>query len=219
MQLSRDLDCYDKTAFVLAHKLREAMALEVRTCEVLTGHVETDGTYFGGTIRPDTTKVDREDRRLREHQNGQRRAVAVLLARLGRTLPVVTMAEAEGVALVHASVDRMAILSAVEASHWDMLHAGWQVDRVNHSETCSDHGKHTNWTESLFLRLRRMVQGQHHHVSPRYLPQYATQAAWLEDRRRKSIGALAFCLVANAMGCPVSRAWKGYCQRAAWHIL
>ena len=33
LQLSRDLDCQYKTAFVLAHKLREAMALEVQTGE------------------------------------------------------------------------------------------------------------------------------------------------------------------------------------------
>lgn len=66
------------------------------------------------------------------------------------------------------------------------LRVGWQVDRVYHSEIYSDHGKHTNWAESYFSRLRRMVQGQHHHVSPRYLHQYATQAAWLEDNRHTS---------------------------------
>lgn len=71
------------------------------------------------------------------------------------------------------------------------------------------------YAESYFSRLRRMVQCQHHHVSPRYLHQYATQAAWLEDNRRTSNGALAHGLVANAMGCAVSRAWKGYWQRAA----
>lgn len=213
VQLSRDLDCQYKTAFVLAHKLREAMAREVHTGEVLTGHVEIDGAYFGGTIRPENHKADRKDRRLKENQNGQRRVVVVMRERLGRTLPVVTMAESEGVSLVHENVDRMATLSADEASHWDMLHAGWSVDRINHSVSYSDHGKHTNWAESYFSRLRRMVVGQHHHVSPRYLHQYATQAAWLEDNRRKSNGALAHGLVANAMGCPVSRAWKGYWQR------
>ena len=213
VQLSRDLDCQYKTAFVLAHKLREAMALEVHTGETLTGHVEIDGAYFGGHIRPANFKADRVDRRLKEHQNGRRRVVVVMRERHGRTLPVVTMAEADGVALVHENVDRMATLSADEASHWDMLHAGWSVDRVNHSEVYSDHGKHTNWAESYFSRLRRMVVGQHHHVSPRYLHQYATQAAWLEDKRRESNGALTFGLVGNAMDCPVSRAWKGYWQR------
>ena len=60
-----------------------------------------------------------------------------------------------------------------------------------------------------------MVEGQHHHVSPGYLYQYANQAAWLEDNRRQSNGALAMRLTGNAMGSPVSRAWKGYWQRAA----
>jgi transposase-like protein len=214
IQLSRDLDCQYKTAFVLAHKLREAMASEVQTGEILKGHIEVDGAYFGGHIRPANVKADRVDRRKKEHQNGRRRVVVVMRERLGRTLPKVAMAEFEGVALVHANVDRMATMSADEASHWDMLHDGWPVDRVNHSEVYSDHGKHTNWAESYFSRLRRMVVGQHHHVSPQNLHQYANQAAWLEDNRRKSNGTLAFGLVQNAMGCPVSRAWKGYWQRA-----
>ena len=215
VQLSRDLDCQYKTAFVLAHKLREAMAREVHTGEVLTGHVEIDGAYFGGHVRPENRKVDRKDRRLKENQNGQRRVVVVMRERMGRTLPIVTRAEAEGVALAQENVDRMATISADEASHWDALHMGWPVERINHSQAYSDHGKHTNWAESYFSRLRRMVMGQHHHVSARYLHQYATQAAWLEDNRRKSNGALAHGLVANAMGCPVSRVWKGYWQRAA----
>lgn len=215
IQLSRDLGCQYKTAFVLAHKLREAMAAEVQTGEVLNGHVEVDGAFFGGHIRPANLKADRVDRRRKEHQTGRRRVVVVMRERLGRTLPVVTMAEADGVVLVNENVSRMATLSADEASHWDMLHAGWSVDRVNHSEVYSDHGKHTNWAESYFARLRRMVQGQHHHVSPKYLHQYANQAAWLEDNRRTDNGTLAQIVVSNAMGAPVSRAWKGYWQRAA----
>lgn len=94
-----------------------------------------------------------------------------------------------------------------------MLHAGWSVDRVNHSLTYSDHGKHTNWVESYFTRLRRMVTGQHHHVSPRYLHQYANHAAWLEDHRRCDNGSNAMTIVAGAMAAPVSRDWKGYWQR------
>ena len=215
IQLSRDLDCQYKTAFVLAHKLREAMASEVQTGEVLTGHVEVDGAYFGGHIRPENHKADRKDRRLKENQNGKRRVVVVMRERLGRTLPVVTMTEANGVDLMVQNVSRMATVSADEASHWDMLHSTWSVDRINHSVSYSDHGKHTNWAESYFSRLRRMVVGQHHHVSPQYLHQYANQAAWLEDNRRKDNGTLAFGLVQASMDAPVSRSWKGYWQRAA----
>ncbi|WP_375173713.1 IS1595 family transposase [Pseudooceanicola sp.] len=215
VQLSRDLDCQCKTAFVLAHKLREAMALEVQTGEVLNGHVEVDGAYFGGHVRPENRKEDRKDRRLKENQTGKRRVVVVLRERDGRTLPFVAKQEAEGVELAKENVSRTATLSADEASHWDLLHAGWSVDRVNHSQMYSDHGKHTNMAESYFSRLRRMVVGQHHHVSPQYLYQYANHAAWLEDNRRTDNGTLAHIMVSNAMDAPVSRNWKGYWQRAA----
>ena len=133
--------------------------------------------------------------------------------RRGRTLPFVELTEARGVELAKQHIDRMAVLSADEASHWDMLHAGWTVERVNHSEAYSDHGKHTNWVESFFSRLRRMVSGQHHHVSPQYLYQYANHAAWCEDNRRNSNGANAVGLLENALTMPVSRTWKGYWQR------
>lgn len=126
IQLSRDLDCQYKTAFVLAHKLREAMAQEVQTGAPLTGHVEIDGAYFGGHIRPENAKADRKDRRLKENQTGKRRVVIVMRERVGRTLPKVTMTEGEGVALAIQNVSRAATMSADEASHWDTLPtAGW----------------------------------------------------------------------------------------------
>ena len=85
IQLSRDLDCQYKTAFVLAHKLREAMAQEVQTGEVLEGHVDIDGAYFGGHVRPENRKEDRKDRRLKEHQTGKRRVVIAMRERVGPT--------------------------------------------------------------------------------------------------------------------------------------
>ena len=92
---------------------------------------------------------------------------------------------------------------------------GYHVDRVNHSEIYSDQGKHTNMVESFFSRLRNMIEGQHHGVSPQYLHQYANHSAWLEDNRRTDNGTLAKVVVSNAMDTPVSRNWKGYWQRAA----
>jgi len=59
-----------------------------------------------------------------------------------------------------------------------------------------------------------MVDGQHHHVSPRYLYQYATHAAWLEDHRRLDNGTLAHRALRLALAHKVSRNWKGYRQRS-----
>jgi transposase-like protein len=213
LQLSRDLDVQYKTAWVLAHKLREALSLEIQDNAAMSGDVEVDGAYFGGHIRPHNIASKRVDRRRAKHQTGLRRVVVAFRERLGRTRPFIAMAEAEGVELAKQHVDRMAIMHADEATHWDALHTGWNVERVNHSQAYSDHGKHTNWVESYFSRLRCMVTGQHHFVSPQYLYQYANHAAWLEDNRRNSNGANAVEIIGLVMAHPVSRVWKGYWQR------
>src|SRR6266481_4556998 len=51
LQLGRDLDVQYKSAFVMAHKLREAISAS-QTKGELSGEVEVDGAYFGGYIRP-----------------------------------------------------------------------------------------------------------------------------------------------------------------------
>ncbi len=72
-----------------------------------------------------------------------------------------------------------------------------------------------NQAESYFSRLRRMVRGQHHHVSHKYLHQYANEAAWREDHRRIDNGGQFNRTLGAAPHSPVSRNWKGYGQRAA----
>jgi hypothetical protein len=133
---------------------------------VLDGEVEIDGAYFGGHIRPANLASERVDRRKAEHQTGTRRVVVALRQRKGRTLTFVTKGEAEGVELAQRYVDRLATLFADEASHWDHLHQAWPTFRINHSEAYSLDGANTNAVESFFSRLRRMINGQHHGVSP-----------------------------------------------------
>lgn len=213
IQLSRDLDCQHKTAWVLAHKLREAMAAETKDAK-LFGTVEIDGAFFGGHIRPANFKDNRKDRRLARNQTGKRRVVIALRQRGGRTLPFVSQNEGEGVAITAHVVSRDAVMHADEATHWDALHNGWKTFRINHSEAYSAEGC-TNQAESYFSRLRRMVRGQHHHVSPQYLHQYAAHAAWIEDNRRLDNGALTSRALGLALTNRTSRAWKGYWQRSA----
>ena len=214
LQLSRDLDCQAKTAFVLAHKIREALAAETAEAN-LCGDVEVDGAYFGGHVRPENRKEDRVDRRLSENRDADRRVVIVVRERKGRTLTFVRKTEAEGVAIVSDRVGRLSRVFADEGSHWDRLHAGFDTYRINHSEAYAIDGVSTNQAESYFSRLRRMVTGQHHHVSARYLSAYAAHAAWMEDHRRMDNGAATHRTLGLALAHPVSRQWKGYWQRAA----
>ncbi len=214
LQLSRDLDCQYKTAYVLSHKLREAMA-RGNDAVTLDGAVEVDGAYFGGYVRPENRKEDRVDRRRSEHKDSDRRVVIALAQRTGRVLPFVVKREADGAEIVRDRVARDSIVHADEASHWDILHAVFETRRINHTEMYSDGDACTNQAESYFSRLRRAVTGQHHHVSPQYLHQYATEAAWREDHCRTDNGGQFKRLAGTALHSPVSRQWKGYWQRAA----
>lgn len=212
LQLARDLGCHAKTAWVLAHKLREALAAETNGMQ-LDGTVEIDGAIFCGKIRPANKAEDRIDRRLAEHQTGKRRVVVVTRQRKGRTRTFVVKQEHEGVEIVRDVVKSTATVHADEASHWDALHGYFEAHRINHKVAYSLNGVCTNQAESYFSRLRRMVGGQHHHVSPQHLHAYAAHAAWMEDHNRMDNGTLAHRAVRLALLHPVSRIWKGRWQR------
>jgi transposase-like protein len=77
LQLGRDLDVQYKTAFVLAHKIRESL-MEQRELEKLSGEIHMDGAYVNGYIRPKNKKEDRIDRRLAENQRPDKRCVFVM---------------------------------------------------------------------------------------------------------------------------------------------
>ncbi len=123
-------------------------------------------------MRPANLKADRVDRRLAQNQNGKRRVVIVARQRKGRTMTTVTKSEADGVAFVAKVVAPGSVVQADEAGHWDALHAKYQTFRINHAQAYSLDGACTNMAESFLARLRRMVDGQHHHVSPQHLPAY-----------------------------------------------
>jgi len=57
--------------------------------------------------------------------------VIALRQRKGRTRTFVARYECEGVEIAKRIVSRTAVMHADEASHWDALHAGWTVNRIN----------------------------------------------------------------------------------------
>ena len=214
VQMSRDLDVQYKTAFVLMHKLREAVAAETRDTS-LSGEVEVDGAAFGGHVRPANQRKDRIDRRLLRNRSGKRRVVVVLRQRRGRTMARSFLREAQGVEFARERVTPGSSISADEGPHWDLLDPAFEMHRINHSDAYSLDGVHTNLAESFFSRLRRMIGGQHLKVDGRYLDAYAAHAAWLEDHREESNGRLTDRLIGGALASPISRSWKGYWQRRA----
>jgi transposase-like protein len=212
LQLSRDLDVQYKTAFVLAHKLREAVASDAAD-RTVSGEVEIDGAYFGGHVKPANYKENRVDRRLASNQTGKRRVVVVMRERGGHTLPFVFKAEGQAVQLIAQRTAPGTILYADEAAHWDVLHSRFLTKRINHQESYSDGEACTNQAESFFSRLRRAEIGTHHHIAGPYLNAYANEMAWRENYRRVSNGEQYLRAADAALRSPISRQWKGYWQR------
>ena len=209
LQLSRDLDCQYKSAFVMLHKLREVIGAGQSEGE-LSGTVEVDGAYVGGSQRQENEAADRTDRR---GDAPGRQSVVVARQREGRTLPVVVAKESDAVPFIRQHIAPGSVVHADEAAGWDRLHAHYDMMRINHSVAFSKDGACTNWAESFFSRLRRAEFGQHHHISGKYLIAYAREMAWKEDHRRVANGDQHRMTTAAALAHPVSKNWCGYWQR------
>src|SRR6202795_3254994 len=107
LAISRDLGLSYKSAFVLLHKLREAMAEEMKGRKLGgDGKVaEIDGGYFGGYVKPANHRENRRDRRLARNQNGKRKAVVVVREREGRTVPAVFKSEVDALGFINNRVN------------------------------------------------------------------------------------------------------------------
>jgi len=216
LAFSRELDVQYKTAFVLAHKIREAMASSVKGLRIGgEGRVaEIDGAYFGGHVRPENRAADRIDRRRAENQSGKRRVVVAMRERDGRTLAQVFAGEDAAVPVIRQRIAKGTVVHADESPAWNPLHAKFAMQRINHQDGYSVDGACTNGAESFFSRLRRGELGHHHHIAGPYLVRYAQEAAWREDLRRVSNGEQTHGIVGLAMRSSPSVDFCGYWQRA-----
>lgn len=216
-ELKRELAVDYKTAFVLMHKLREAIA-DAREHLKLDGVVEMDAMYLGGHVKPKNVKADRVDRRLAENQSGRRMAVMALRERKanGRTLAAAVPGEQGAVAwhLVKNHVLKGAELRADQNPAYDELVGLHPLMRNDHSVAyVQEPGSSTNQAESFFSRVRRAEVGTHHRISGKYLDWYAADVAWREDMSRTDFRTQARMVLASALRHGNSRNMAGYWQR------
>jgi transposase-like protein len=146
LALSRDLGLSYKSAFVLLHKLREAMAEEMKG-RVVGGEgktAEIDGGYLGGYVKPANLKEKRVDRRFAQNQNGKRKVVVIVRERGGNSVPAVFSSESTAGSFIRARIANGTVVHADEAASWDGLHDRFEMKRINHQEAYSFDGACTN---------------------------------------------------------------------------
>ena len=184
----RDLGLAYKSAFVLCHKLREAMAEEMKG-RIIGGEgkvAEVDGGYFGGYVKPANLRENRIDRRLAQNQTGKRKVVVIVRERGGNSVPAVFQHGRRRPC--HGSSrasPREPVVNADEAPSWDELARPFRNEAASITKRLIQlDGACTNWAEEYFSRLRRAEIGHHHHIAGPYLLRYAQEASWREDNRR-----------------------------------
>lgn len=193
LALSRDLNVSYKCSFVLLHKLREAMAEELKG-RIVGGEgkvAEVDGGYFGGYVKPANLRENRRDRRLAKNQSGKRRVVVIVRERGGNSVPAVFRSEGAAYGFLRQHIAKGTVINADEANSWDELHRRFEVKRINHEQAYSLDGACTNEAEGFFSRMRRAEIGHHHHIAGPYLLRYAQEASWRRQANGEQVERIA----------------------------
>jgi transposase-like protein len=176
MQLQRHLGVNYRTAWYLAHRIREAM--NDPDGMKLTGTVEIDETYIGGKHRGHKGKLKSKD-------------VVLGIRQRGGPLKLVQVKDNKAGTLyeqIAKHVDK-------DADHIMTDDAGWYNFRltkfrnvphskIRHSAKEYVRGEvHTNTVENSFSLLKRAVIGTYHQLSIKHLQRYLNEFSYRFNRR------------------------------------
>lgn len=182
-QLHRILEVQYKTAWFLAHRIREAMRLPLEDQDIMGGPstpVEMDETYVGGKEK-NRHKADRAIRKREGKRVGGpagKAAVFSMVERGGKVrsmhLTEVTAKTLRPILLAH--LDDRAVIMTDDAGIYRKLSNDFAHEVVNHSIEEYVRGRtHTNTIESYFSIVKRGIMGTFHHVSQQHLHRYMSE--------------------------------------------
>ncbi len=185
-QLARMLGVTYKTAWFMAHRIREAMAPAPGSEPPLGGDgfvVEADETYLG--------KKDGKRKAKGAGGYGHKRTVLSLVERGGqiRSFKLGGNTKHEIVAAIRANVDPASTLHTDGAPAYKFTMAVAAHEAVDHNKTYVRDGKdgkvHTNTLEGFFSVFKRGMVGTYQHCGEQHLQRYLAEFDFRANHRVK----------------------------------
>ena len=180
MKLHRDFGITQKSAWHLAHRIRECWADK----QTLPSPVEVDETYIGGKESNKHVSVKRNAGR---GGVGKEIVVGMKSRTTGRVVASVVPTACAGTLqrfVKTHSEPQAHLYSDQSAAYVGLKERGYRVESVNHSvkEYVRDQA-HTNGIESFWAMLKRGYHGTYHKMSPQHLQRYVNEFAGRQNAR------------------------------------
>lgn len=184
LQLSRDLDVSQKTAWFMLHRIREM--LNDQDPSLMQGTVEVDETYVGGKNknRHAHKKIDSTQGRSAKDKT----PVVGMIERNGKVKTfVVQDTNADTLHnIVKSNIDANVTLITDAYRSYNGLGTVCNHITVKHTENNykTEGDKHTNNIEGFWSLFKRGLVGTYHYMSPKHLQRYMDETSYRYNTRK-----------------------------------